>query len=143
MNDSINVPGWFIIVAVLAVLWEAMGVMAFIQTITMTADDLFALSVAEQTLYNTTPDWANAAFAIAVFSGLIGALLLVFKKSIALPFLVLSLLAVLVQMYNAFFIMDSFAVFGPGGVIMPIMVIVIAILLIWLAHFAKSKQWIT
>lgn len=142
MNDSIKIPMWFIVVAALAIVWEAMGVMAYIQTLTMTADDLFKLPSAEQTLINTTPEWANAAFAIAVFSGFIGALMLLLKKSIAIPFLVLSLLAVLAQMYNAFFIMDSFAVFGPGGVIMPIMVIVIAILLVWLAHSAKSKQWI-
>lgn len=142
MNESIKIPTWFFVAAALAVAWEAMGVMAFIQTITITAEELFAKPEAEQILINTTPEWANAAFAIAVFSGFIGSVLLLLKKSMAMHFFVLSLFSVIAQMYNAFFIMDSFAVFGPGETVMPIMVIIVAILLIWLAYFAKSKCWI-
>ncbi len=133
---------WFIIVAVLAVIWDAMGVMAYINTMTITAEGMAKMTEAEQAIHNATPAWANGAFAIAVFGGLIGSLLLLLKKSLALPVLILSLVAILVQMYNAFFIMDSYAVFGPGGTIMPIMIIVIAMLLVWLAKSAKSKNWI-
>ncbi len=142
MTNSIKAPMWFIIVAVLAVIWDAMGVMAYITTMTISAEDMAEMTQAEQAIHNATPAWANGAFAIAVFGGLIGSLLLLLKKSWALPLLIISLLAILVQMYNAFFIMDSYAVFGPGGIIMPIMVIVIAILLVWLAKSAKSKNWI-
>lgn len=133
---------WFIIAAVLAVVWDAMGVMAYISTMTISAEDMAKMTEAEQAIHKATPAWANGAFAIAVFGGLIGSLLLLLKKSLALPVLIVSLLAILVQMFNAFFIMDSYAVFGPGGTIMPIMVIVIAVLLVWLAISAKSKKWI-
>ena len=142
MNNSIKIPTWFYVVATVAVIWDAMGVWAYISTMTLSAEALAAMSQAEQEIHNATPAWANGAFAIAVFGGLIGSLLLLLKKSLALPVLIVSLLAILIQMYNAFFIMDSFAVFGPGGMIMPIMVIVIAVLLVWLANSAKSKNWI-
>ena len=142
MNNSIKMPTWFYVVATVAVIWDAMGVWAYISTMTLSAEALAAMSQAEQEIHNATPAWANGAFAIAVFGGLIGSLLLLLKKSLALPVLIVSLLAILIQMYNAFFIMDSFAVFGPGGMIMPIMVIVIAVLLVWLANSAKSKNWI-
>ena len=137
MNNSIKIPTWFYVVATVAVIWDAMGVWAYISTMTLSAEALAAMSQAEQEIHNATPAWANGAFAIAVFGGLIGSLLLLLKKSLALPVLIVSLLAILIQMYNAFFIMDSFAVFGPGGMIMPIMVIVIAVLLVWLANSAK------
>lgn len=142
MNDSINIPVWFYIAASLAVTWESMGLFAYVSTIMISAEDMIKMTEAEQNIHKATPAWANGVFAIAVFSGFIGSLLLLLKKAWALPVLIISLLAILVQMYNAFFIMDSFAVFGPGGTIMPIMVIVIAILLIGLAQSAKSKQWI-
>ena len=74
---------------------------------------------------------------------MLGSLLLILKKSWAIPVLILSLVAILIQMYNAFFIMDSFSVFGPGGLIMPIMIIVIAFLLVGLSKSAKSKGWIS
>ncbi len=36
---------------------------------------------------------------------------------------------------------DSYEVFGPGGMMMPIMVIVIAIYLVTLAAKAKANRW--
>jgi hypothetical protein len=142
MNDSIKIPIWFYVVAALAVLWDAMGVWAYINTMTLSAEGLAAMSEAEQQIHNATPAWANGAFAIAVFGGLIGSILLLLKKAWAYPVLIISLIAILVQMYNAYFIMDSFTVFGPGGTVMPIMVIVIAVLLLWLAKSSKAKGWI-
>jgi len=35
----------------------------------------------------------------------------------------------------------SFEVFGPGGMVMPVMVIVIAVYLVMLAAKAKSNKW--
>ena len=143
MNKTINIPKWFYGAVGVAILWNAMGVMAYLQTMTITPEAMAAMSQAEQDIHNATPAWANAAFAIAVFGGLLGSLLLILKKSWAIPVLILSLVAILIQMYNAFFIMDSFSVFGPGGLIMPIMIIVIAFLLVGLSKSAKSKGWIS
>lgn len=142
MTNLTKAATWFMVVVVLAIIWNAMGVMAYIISVTMSAEDFLKLSQAEQILHNATPVWAKGAFAIAVFGGLLGSLLLLLKKSLALPVLIVSFIAIMVQMYNAFFIQDSFAVFGPGGAIMPIMVVVIAVLLIWLTKYAQSKKWI-
>jgi hypothetical protein len=143
MTNSIKAPMWFMLVVVLAVIWDAMGVMTYISTMTISPEAMAQMSEAEQVLHNTTPAWANGAFAIAVFGGLLGSLLLLIKKAWALPVLIISLIAILLQMFNAFFIMDSYAVLGPTGTIMPIVVILIAILLVWLAISAKSKNWIS
>jgi len=141
MSDLNKAAKWFIVVVILAIIWNAMGVLAYISTVTMSAESLLELPAAQQKIHIETPAWANGAFAIAVFAGLLGCLLLLAKNTLALPVLIVSFIAIIVQMYNAFFIMDSFAVFGPGGTIMPIMVIVVAALLIWLAMHAKTKQW--
>lgn len=143
MSSSVTIPKWFLIVSAIAVLWNVMGVMAYVQTMTLSAEALAVMPQAQQDIMNATPAWANGAFAFAVFGGLIGSILLLLKKSLAMPVLLVSLVAILVQMYNAFFIQDSFAVFGPGGTIMPIMVIIVALLLIWLGQSAKSKRWLS
>lgn len=142
MINSIKVSMWFTIVTVLAIIWNAMGVMAYIMDVMLTGEDIAKMSEVEQNLRFATPSWAKSAFAIAVFGGLLGSVLLLVKKALAFPVLIMSFIAIIVQMYNAFFIMDSFAVFGPGGTIMPIMVIVFGALLIWLAMHAKTQQWI-
>jgi hypothetical protein len=147
MNDTVNnsnssTPKWFVILAIVLAIWNLLGVMAFIMQITMTAEQISALPSKEQMLYQDIPLWVNIAFGCAVFGGALGCIALAFKKAIALPILFISLAGVLVQMFHSFFIADSFEIYGPGGTIMPIMVIVVAFYLVWLANNAKAKGWL-
>ncbi|WNC67289.1 hypothetical protein RI845_12245 [Thalassotalea nanhaiensis] len=126
-NTSTNIPKWFTVVAVLALLWNLMGVMAFLQDPGATP---------------ATPIWVTMAFAFAVFGGALGCLLLLLKQALAKIILIISLASVLVQMFHAYFISNAWEVFGPGGAIMPVMVIVIAIYLVWLSQMAMQKSWL-
>lgn len=143
MSEIINnkAPTWFMIVAVVALIWNLLGVMAYISQVMMSPETFAALPEAQRQLVETTPAWATAAFAIAVNAGALGCLLLVLKRNLAGVLLQLSLAGVLVQMIHAFFLSKSFEVFGPGGLIMPIMVIAIAIYLVVLAARAKANGW--
>lgn len=144
MSDSaIKAPTWFLVVAGIALLWNLMGVMAYIGQVTMTPEAMAALPAEQQALYASTPAWATAAFALAVFGGALGCMALLLRKTWAAPLLIISLAAIVVQMFYAFFISNSFEVFGPGGMIMPIMVILIAVYLVVLARQAKEKSWLT
>ena len=134
-------PKWFMIVAGVLLVWNLLGVMAYIMQVTMSPDALAALPEAQRELYENTPAWATAAFAVAVNGGALGCLLLLLKRSLAGFFLQLSLAGVLVQMFHSFFMSKSFEVFGPGGMVMPVMVIVIAIYLVILAAKAKTNRW--
>ena len=107
----------------------------------MTPEALAALPEAQRQLYESTPAWATAAFAVAVHGGALGCLLLVLKKNLAGLILQLSLAGVLVQMFHSFFMSESFEVFGPGGMIMPVMVLVLAVYLVTLAAKAKTNKW--
>ncbi|MCW8879276.1 MAG: hypothetical protein OQJ89_15045 [Kangiellaceae bacterium] len=141
MSQENKAPTAFWILIGLALVWNLLGVMAFISQMLMTPEMLAELPQAEQELYASTPTWANAAFAFAVFGGALGCIALLLRAGWALPVLLISLLAILVQMYHSFFISNSFEVFGPGRMIMPIMVIIIAIALLWFSHQVKSKSW--
>lgn len=147
MNDSVNnsnttTPKWFLVLAIVLAVWNLMGVMAFFMQISMTAEQIAALPEKEQMLYQDIPMWVNIAFGCAVFGGALGCIALALKKAIALPILVISLVGVIVQMFHSFVIANSFEVYGPGSAIMPIMVMIIAIVLVWLANNAKTKGWI-
>ena len=83
----------------------------------------------------------RAAFAVAVNFGALGCVLLLLKRNLAGLFLQLSLTAVVVQMFHSFFMNNSFEVFGPGGVVKPIMVVIIAIYLVMLATKARVNHW--
>ena len=140
-TTRIESPTWFMVVAVLLFIWNLLGVMAYVMQVTMSPEVMAALPDAQRELYENTPTWATAAFAVAVHGGALGCLLLILKKNLAGLFLQLSLAGVLVQMYHSFFMSRSFDVFGPGAMVMPIMVLVIAIYLVTLAAKAKARKW--
>ena len=141
-NTLSPTPKWFSIVAILALVWNLFGVVAYIGRVTMGPEAFAALPEDQQAYLESTPAWATAAFAFAVWGGAIGALLLALKKAWAYPVLIVSLIGVLVQMVHSFFIANSMEVYGPGGVAMPIMVLAVGFYLVWLARSAKSKGWI-
>ena len=140
-KPNTKAPAWFMIAAVIFLVWNLFGVMAYIMQVTMSPDALAALSDEERLLFETTPAWATAAFAVAVNGGALGCLLLLLKRNLAGFFLQLSLAGVLVQMFHSFFMSQSFEVYGPGGMAMPVMVIIVAIYLVILAAMAKSNGW--
>lgn len=97
---------------------------------------------AERALRESRPAWATAAFAVAVFGGMIGCLLLLVRSRWASPVLVLSLLGVVVQMTHAFLVANSFQVYGPAGLIMPALVTTFSLILVWFARHARVRGWV-
>ena len=132
----------FWIISVIALLWNLMGVKAYLDQAYVT-DSFKAMYNEEQLrMIAEAPSWATAAFAIAVFGGALGCVLLLLRKKLAKTVFIVSLIGILVQMYYNFFVIDSIAVYGPGAMAMPIMVILFAVFLIWYANFCTKKNWI-
>ena len=134
-------PKWFMVVSAVLLVWNLLGVMAYIAQVTMGPEALAAMPDEQRQLIENTPAWATAAFAVAVNFGVLGCLLLLLKRNLAGLFLQLSLAGVVVQMFHSFFMSKSFEVYGPGGLVMPVLVIVIAIYLVTLAARAKAHRW--
>ncbi len=135
-------PKWLTVFSVVALLWNLMGVFAFISQVTMTSEVLGKMAEAEQALYINMPFWANAAFAVAVFSALTASFMLLCKMSWAVYLFSASLLGVIVQLFHAFVISAAFTVFGPQGLIMPVMVITFAIACLLVAIKSKRNGWL-
>ena len=145
MSDELSTktPRSYYLTSGFALVWNLLGVGAYISQVTMTPDSLSALPEATRVLLEGRPEWATAAFAIAVNGGALGCVLLLLRKAIALPVLVASFAGVLVQMYQSVFMANSIEVYGPGGMIMPVSVLVIGAYLIWFSMDAKKKGFVT
>lgn len=129
----------FWIISVLALIWNAMGVMVYLGQAFMT-DDMKALIPADQLkLIENTPTWVTAAFAIAVWFGLLGCILLLARKKIAHKIFVISLLGVLVQTAYSFFMTNALEVYGNTGLIQPIITIFISFYLVLFAKKAENS----
>ena len=145
MSDLIGAraPGWFRLLAVLGLAWNAFGVYMYLQSVGMFGDPLAVLDAPHRELAQSAPNWVTGAFAVAVFAGLVGTLLLVMLKRLAKPLLVLSLLAVLVQCAWIVGMSNARAVEGNMAFVMPGVVTLVALLLVWLAMVGDRKGWLS
>jgi hypothetical protein len=133
MNGKMDraVPGWFWLVAGLAVLWEAFGCYMYL-----------SLSLAEPgaraTEYVQMASWEWGVFAVAVWSGLIGAVGLLLRRAWATPALLLSLIAAAVQ-YGYTALQRGI----PGDKLaIPISVLVVGVALVIISSRARRAGWL-
>jgi hypothetical protein len=132
----------FWVISIVLLIWNLLGVMAYIMQVTMTPETLQALPEDQRTLYTNTPVWATAAFAIAVWFSTLGSVLLLLRKKLATPVFMLAFAGIVVQMIHTLFISNSMEVYGPGGMVMPVLVIIIGAYLIWYSRKATAKGWL-
>ena len=136
-------PQWFSVTAWLAVLWMLSGGAAFVMDLLTDEAALAQMSPAQRELYEARPAWIFAMYAVAVLSGLAGAIALVLRKTWAVPALTLSLVAVVVQFAYVLFGMRAIERVGAAeAVTLPIIVFVAGTLTLWLAVKAKGAGWL-
>ena len=137
-----STPTWFKVVAVLALLWNLLGCLAFFSDLRISPEDLAKLPEAQQALYAARPGWAVAATALAVFGGALGSIALLMRKRWALPVFVLSLLGILVQDFGLFVLADGASLAGPVAVVMQAVVLAVGIALILLSRKGIARGWL-
>ena len=139
MNKS---PLWFKVVAVLALLWNLLGCLAFASDLRLSPEDVARLPEAQQALYNARPGWAVASTAIAVIGGALGCIGLLIGKKWALPLFVISVIGVLVQDFGLFVLADGARLAGPAAIVLQALVLVVAIALILLSRKGIVRGWL-
>ena len=132
-------PTWFWAVSGLALVWNLVGVAAFVGQMMM---DLSTLPAAERAFYESTPAWATIAFAVAVFGGVLGSVGLLLRKSWAFAMLAACLLGIVVQDGHSLFIGEGIEVFGPAGFILPLITFGIGAALVGFARYSGQQGWI-
>ena len=134
MNNVIGAraPAWLRIVAALAVVWNCVGVYAYLATVGV-------VKGGEGMTMAQMPAWVTGAFAVSVFGGLLGSLGLLLLMRWSKLLLLLSFVALLAQD------VWKFALYaGPASALgLTIAVNLIALLLVWLAYSADGKGWLT
>lgn len=143
-TDSLNKPPvWFWVVSVIALLWNLMGVSAYLADAFTSIEQLEQMSQEMRELYEGRPAWATAAFAIAVFTGTIGSIALLLRKKWARPLLLVSVLGAILINIHTFFMSNALEVMGTNSVIMPIVVIVFGIYLVFFAKKGVQRGWLS
>ena len=135
-------PVWFVLVAVLALPWNLFGLLSFYLHVTATPDVVATWPEAQQQIASATPRWIFVPFAVATIGGVLGSLGLLLGRRWAVPVLLLSLLAILVQFGAYYLLTPTWALTGVGGAALPLCIALVGLLLWGLGRRAAARGWI-
>jgi hypothetical protein len=142
MSDELNgaTPMTHWLIAGAALIWNLFGFMVYLMTVRATPEQMAQqYSAAEIAFIDAVPVWATSANAIAVTLGVLACVLLLLRKSLALPLFVASLVALVVQDLYSFVLEDVVSIFGMVPAYIQGTVLVIAVALVFYTRGAKSR----
>ena len=93
---------------------------------------------AAKSLVASRPPWATVAFAMAVFGGVLGDILLILRRALAYYLFVVSLLGVVITNVHTFQVSRALDIWVGSS-----MSFVIAVFLLWYTILVKRKGWIS
>lgn len=135
-------PGWFKVVAILALLWNLLGCLAFASDLSLSPDDIARLSESQQALYAARPFWAVMATGVAVIGGALGCIGLLLRKKWAVVLFALSLIGIVIQDFGLFVLADGMTLAGTTAVVMQVVVLVIGIWLLVFSRKSAARGWL-
>lgn len=134
-----QVPGWHWAVAIAALLFEVLGCVAYVLQVRA---DPAALTLDQRALADATPMWITAAYAIAVWVGLAGAVGLLLRRRWSASALLVSALAVVVQFGGIFIVPDLRAQLSSDQLLGPVLIFVMAYAFWQYALIARNRGWL-
>jgi len=135
-------PKWFMPVAIIALIWNLLGCLAYLGDVMLTPEMVALLPPSQQEMYAARTAWSVSATAIAVWFGAAGSLGLILRKKWSMPLLLLSLLAVIVQDIGLYTMTNAAALAGPLALVLQGVVLAGSIALLMLARTSIAKGWI-
>ena len=128
----------FWVISVIALLWNLMGVMAYLTRAFITDEMIATLPEQQQAEFNIVyPAWVTAAFALAVFCGALGAISLLMRKKLATNLFILSAFAAIVQHIYIFLNVEV------TSFVMPVLVIIVCVFLMWYSKKCADDEILT
>ncbi|NUS99888.1 MAG: hypothetical protein HOP96_02795 [Sphingomonas sp.] len=131
--------GWFKYAAIAAVLFMAIGCAGYLASV---LTDPKSLPLDQRNLMEARPTWMIAAYAIAVWVGLAGAILLLMRRKPAEPLLLVSLIAAVLT-FLPYFIVPAVSDLVTTNDIAFAVVIVLITGTIWsFARHSRQRGWL-
>ena len=138
---TVRTPWHLWAVGIAGLLWNAYG--CFDWTMTNVQGEAYlrsyGMTEAQIAYFNAMPAWSHATWAVGVWGGLIGALLLLLRRKWALPAFILSFVGFLGGLVYSYGLTDSSEVMGANSWIMQVVIGAGCVFFIWYARFATRQ----
>jgi hypothetical protein len=126
------------LIGIIGGLWSSMGVISFMLTQMKVEAVMSRFPPQQREYFESFPLWAVAFWAIGVFSGVIGCLLLLLKNRLASPVLLASVIGTIVSTLGGLFLLGGMEVMREtGGLGLTVFPIIFAAVL---ASYARAMS---
>lgn len=133
------VAGWYMPAAILSLLFMLLGCVTYVMHVTV---DPASLPLDQRAVYEAEPLWVTAAYALAVWAGLLGTALLVIRRKLAQPLLLVSLAAVLAWLAGLVLVPALRETISANDLAVAIVVAAITWTIFWFARHSSQRGWL-
>ena len=130
---AVKTPIHLWIVGVLALLWNATGALDYVMTETKNEAYMAQFTPQQLEFFYGFPAWLVAFWAIAVWGGVLGAILLLLRKKLAVPVLAVSFVSMVVTAIHNYGFSGAADIVGTMGAVFTVIIFVIALALVMYA----------
>ncbi len=127
------------LVGILGLLWNSVGAFDHLMTQTQNESYMGQFTPEQLEFFYGFPMWLVAFWALAVWGGVLGALLVLLRKSLAVPVLLVSFLSMIVTAIHNFFFANGLYATGGTGLAFVLLIFVFALGL-WLYARAMGER---
>ena len=137
--DPRPVAAWFMVAAVASLLFMVLGCVSYLMHVFA---DPATMPLDQRAAYAAEPAWVTGAYAVAVWVGLAGAILLVLRRRFAEPALLLSLVATLVWLAGLVLVRDLRENMSANDLLVAIVVTALTWTIYWFARHSRMRGWL-
>ena len=137
-TNTSGTPWHLWLIGIIGALWSAMGAISFLLTQMKVEAVMSRFPPQQRQYFESFPLWVVAFWAIGVFGGVVGCLLLLLRNRRAFPVLLASAIGTVVSTLGGLFLLGGMAVMretgGLGLTLFPVFVAAV------LAHYARAMS---
>ena len=133
------VAGWYTPAAIASLLFMALGCVMYLMHVLA---DPAQMPLDQRAAYEALPAWVNAAFAVSVWVGAAGALLLVLRKKLAEPLLLVSLIGALVWLAGMILTAGVRENMSANDLIVAVVIVALTWTIFWFARHSRQREWL-
>ena len=133
------VAAWYTPAAIASLLFMALGCIMYLMHVFA---DPAQMPLDQRAAYEALPSWVTGAFAVSVWVGAAGALLLVMRKKLAQPLLLLSLIAALVWLAGMMLTAGVRENMSANDLIVAVVIVALTWTIFWFARHSRQREWL-
>lgn len=143
MTDGAT-PKHLWVVGILALLWNAMGAFDYLMTQTQNEGYMSNFTPEQLEFFYGFPTWLVAFWALAVWGGVLGAVLLLMRKKLAVGVFLVSFICMTVTAFRNYGFADGMEAMGGGfAMVMTILIFFFALALYFYAKAMRDRGVLT